>query len=183
MVVDLGAGDGSAALRRARRDADGLSIAIEPVASALRQASHTAARPVRKGGLPNALFLCGSAEELPWRLAACVDELIVALPWAALLRGVALPEPQMVERLAETLRPGGRLELLLSVGDGDAAGGLPPLDLAGGERLAEEYRRLGFDCRELRPATREDVAELSAGWGRRLGIPERRAAFRLSLVR
>jgi hypothetical protein len=44
-----------------------------------------------------------------------------------------------------------------------------------------DYAELGFACDELRPATTADVSELSGSWGRRLGIPDRRAAWLLRL--
>jgi hypothetical protein len=96
--------------------------------------------------------------------------------------GVPHQQSGLVERLAATLRPGGWLTLLLSVDDADAATGLPRLDEAALDRLIAGYAELGLGCRELRRASAGDVALLSGSWGRRLGIPERRRAYLLTLT-
>jgi hypothetical protein len=50
--------------------------------------SWQAARPVRKGGAPNALFLTGDAIEALLLLRGRVDEVRITLPWGSLLRAV-----------------------------------------------------------------------------------------------
>jgi hypothetical protein len=181
VVVDLGAGDGRAVLRRARREPRTLFIGIDAVADALREASRRAARRSDRGGLPNVILLVGAAETLPWLLAGRVDELVVALPWGSLLEGVMAPHSGLAARLLSMLRPGGRLELLLSLEGADAATGLPPLDEDAIAEVAGQYAGLGMRCCGLREATAQDVARLSGSWGRRLGIPQRRRAYLLSL--
>jgi hypothetical protein len=181
VVIDLGAGDGRAVLRRARREPDTLAIAIEPVAAAAAEASRRAARPATRGGLPNALFLAGSAEELPWLLRGRADQVIVALPWGALLDGVLNPSGGTAERVAQTLRPRGELTLLLSLVAGDRRASDHLLDDVALPQLVAGYGAIGFECVELRPATAIDVTELSGSWGRRLGIPDRRPGHLLRL--
>lgn len=183
MVIDLGAGDGAAAYRRARRDGRSLVVAIEPVAEQLREVSRRAARAPGKGGVANLLCLAGTADELPWLLAGRADTIVIALPWGSLLRGVALPDADLVSGLCATLRPAGRLDLLLSVGERDAASRLPTLDTERALALVNAYRGHGFACLDVRPADVADVNEMSAGWGRRLGIPQRRTAWRITLQR
>ncbi|HEY7600300.1 MAG TPA: hypothetical protein VH741_10270 [Candidatus Limnocylindrales bacterium] len=168
-------------LRRARREPATLAIAIEPVAAALREASARAARKPARGGAANALFLSGTAEELPWLLAGRVDETIVALPWGALLRGVLDAGSDLARGIRACLAPTGALTLLLSVEERDASAGEAPLDAQRVTELARAYEALGWECAVLRPAGAADVAELSGGWGQRLGIPARRPAFVLSL--
>lgn len=157
-------------LRRARRERATLVVGVDPVAAAMREASRSAARKPIRGGLANALFLVGSAEELPGPLAGRADEITVSLPWGSLLRGVLDPAGGTAERLTACLRTAGRLTLLLSL-DRDAL-----------ELLAADYSGHGFECRDLRPATADDVARLSGSWGRRLGIPDRQAAHVLELT-
>jgi 16S rRNA (adenine(1408)-N(1))-methyltransferase len=179
VVLDLGTGDGRAVLRRARREPSDLFIGIDPDAAALRASSQRAARRQVKGGLGNALFLVGSAEELPGVLAGRVDRLTVVLPWGSLLRGVACAEPQMVAGLRDCLAAGGELELLLSVGPRDRSTGLRELDQASVSGLVEAYAACGLRPLEARLATADDVERLSSSWARRLGVPERRPAWLL----
>jgi len=169
-------------LRRARREPRTLFIGIDAVAAAMRESSRRAGRSSVRG-LSNAIFLVGAAETLPWQLAGRVDELDVALPWGSLLKGVLEPATGLVARLADTLRGGGRLTLLLSVEEADASIGLSVLDEPGLERLVAGYAAVGLACQELRPATAGDVALLSGSWGRRLGIPRQRRAHLVSFVR
>jgi hypothetical protein len=61
----VGTGDGRAVLRAAARDPDALVIGLDAVAAPLAEASRRAARPVGRGGLPNALFVVAGIEAPP----------------------------------------------------------------------------------------------------------------------
>jgi 16S rRNA (adenine(1408)-N(1))-methyltransferase len=86
--VDLGTGDGKAVLRAARAEPTLLAIGVNADASALRAASWQAARPVARGGVPNACFLAGDAIEALRLLRGQVHEVRSTLPWGSLLRAV-----------------------------------------------------------------------------------------------
>lgn len=176
MAIDLGTGTGQSVLRRARAEPQTLVIGIDPDAAALRESSHSAARAPKRGGLPNAIFLAGTAEELPGPLAGRADLLTVALPWGSLLRAFITPEPDALARIGEVLKPRGVVELLLSAIESDGA---PRLLATEGDAadLARAYESAGLCVAEVRPATAADVARLSSAWGRRLGIPDRRQAW------
>ena len=181
MVIDIGTGDGAAVIRGARRSPATLHIGIDSDASSMRDASRRAVRPVAKGGVPNALFVVAAAETLPVELRERADVVTVTLPWGSLLRGLLGPSDDVVAQIRALLRAGGRLELLLSTSDRDQ--GLPVLDDAAWLRLAESYRELGLVLCEVRPATAADVDAAGSSWGKRLGIPARRAAWRASFER
>ncbi|HUG48811.1 MAG TPA: class I SAM-dependent methyltransferase [Candidatus Limnocylindria bacterium] len=183
MILDLGTGDGRAVVRRARREPYALVIGADADAAAMREASLRAARQQRKGGLPNALFLATSAERLPGPLAGKVDLLTVVLPWGSLLRGVALPDPDLLARLSCALRPAGELELLLSVQPADRSLGLDVLDGPTIDELMLAYVAAGLGCREARRATGDDVDRLGSSWARRLGVPHLRPAWLLRFGR
>jgi 16S rRNA (adenine(1408)-N(1))-methyltransferase len=182
VVIDLGTGDGRAVLRRAQRGGDWLVVGIDPDAASLRDASRRAARAPRKGGLPNALFLVGAADELPGPLAGTADELTVTLPWGSLLRGLSSAEPVLLDRLRRTLAEDGRLELMLSVGERERSLGLPSLDGRSAAELSASYSAAGLDAIDIGPATADDVALSWSSWAKRLGVPHNRPAwmFRLS---
>ncbi len=85
VLADLGAGDGAAVLRAARRDSNLLAIGVDSNAEALREVSRKAAQQYK---LPNALFLVGDATEALRLLRDRVDDLRITLPWGSLLKRV-----------------------------------------------------------------------------------------------
>ena len=180
-VVDLGTGDGGAVVRTARAEPRALVVGIDADAAAMRERSAAAARPADRGGLPNALFVAAGAEHLPSDLEAFADEVRVTLPWGSLLRGAIAPEAWFVELLLGLLRPGGRAELVLSTGPREAATGIPALDARATDALAGAYASAGLRPLGVAPLTAADVAGLGSSWARRLGIPDRRAAWRVAL--
>jgi 16S rRNA (adenine(1408)-N(1))-methyltransferase len=190
-MLDLGTGDGAAVMRAARADPGLLAIGLDTDAAATREASRRAARAVRKGGLPNALFLAGSAAAAPEKASADVaaalegrvHELRVTLPWGSLLRAVLEPRTGFGARAAGLLAPEGVLSLLLSSTQRDSAAGGVVLDGRVAAALAGAYEEAGLVPVECRPATRTDMERLGSSWARRLGIPERRAAWLILLRR
>jgi 16S rRNA (adenine(1408)-N(1))-methyltransferase len=145
--------------------------------------SRLAARAPRKGGLPNLVFLAGAAQELCSLVPSRVDELRIVLPWRSLLRAAVLAEPWLLDLLHAVLCPGGRVTMLVSVTERERTTGLPVLDESSACALVSAYGAAGFGARSARLASRDDVAELGSTWARRLGVPERREAWRLELVR
>jgi SAM-dependent methyltransferase len=164
VVVDIGTGTGQAVLRRARREPHTLVIGVDAEASAMADASRRAGATVKRGGLANALFLVEAAERLPGALAACADLVTVVLPWGSLLRGILAADDAIMGGLRELLRPTG--ELILFVSEVDR-----------GQVAALAGRFEGFTSVDVREATVSDVATLSSGWARRLGIPGSRPAW------
>jgi 16S rRNA (adenine(1408)-N(1))-methyltransferase len=176
VTIDLGTGTGQAVLGRARQEPDTLVIGVDPDAAAMREASHTAARPPKRGGLANALFLAASAEELPGPLAGRADHVTVALPWGSLLHGLLAADAQLLASIAACLKAGGEIELLLSTAPTDNAA-VTLASQANAHRLGAAYAAVGLQVHDVRPANESDVARLSSAWGRRLGIPDRRQAW------
>jgi ubiquinone/menaquinone biosynthesis C-methylase UbiE len=174
VAVDIGTGSGSAVLRRAAREPQTLFIAIDADGSAMADASRRAARPARRGGASNVVFVVSAAEQFPADLCAVADEVAVTLPWGSLLDAVLRPECATFARIRRVLKQGGEMTLLVSAQERDQ---LHELDEATAHDLADRYVAAGFDVIECRPATRADVELLSSGWGRRLAIPERRQAW------
>jgi 16S rRNA (adenine(1408)-N(1))-methyltransferase len=159
---------------------EALVLGIDPDAAALRERSAAAARRPERGGLPNAVFLVGSAERLPAGLLPLIDELWVTLPWGCLLRGAAGPRPWFLDLLLR-LPSAACARLVLSVVPTDHLPGLPQLDADAACALGSRYADAGLTVREIAPVTAGDVAALGSSWAKRLGIPVRRAAWRLVL--
>jgi len=171
VAIDLGTGDGAAVLQRARREPTTLAIGVDPVASAMAETSARAARRADRGGLPNALFAVTSVEQLPPELANRADEVTVILPWGSLLDGIVGADPAVVGSMAALLRPGGRLEIVVSSVPRD---GHRPLDAAG---LAAAFRAFDVTSLETRAVTLPELRALGSTWAKRLraGTPERPA--------
>jgi 16S rRNA (adenine(1408)-N(1))-methyltransferase len=89
--------------RLARRCPDVLAIGVDTSPSGLIQTSRRAALSLRKGGLPNAIFLVGDASEALQALRGRVCELRITLPWGSLLRAVLQGEREFALAVAGSL--------------------------------------------------------------------------------
>ncbi len=152
-------------------------IGIDADAAAMADASRKAARPTRRGGVSNALFIAAAAEQLPGPLTASADLITIALPWGSLLRGLLSADRCLLDSITACLRDGGELMVLLSATERDAAADTTLTSDVDAARLAAAYRSAGLKVVDFRPADASDVSRLSSGWGRRLGIPGRRSAW------
>ena len=123
------------------------------------------------------MFLVAAAEALPGDLCAIADEVTVILPWGSLLSAVFDLGSATLVRIAQVLKHSGEMTILVSAQKRDGITGEVELDASAALDLAQRYDAAGFETVELRPASRSDVEQLSSGWGRRLGIPERRQAW------
>jgi hypothetical protein len=170
-------------LRLARREPGTLVIGVDTDATAVREASDRACRKPARGGVPNALFLAGTVDELAAleAMANAVAEIRVTLPWGSLLRAAAIPEAAFVASVTTLLRPCGRLRIILSITDRETDPASSPLTPARAGILAGEYEAAGFTVASVRPATRADVELSGSTWAKRLGVPSRRQAWLFEL--
>jgi 16S rRNA (adenine(1408)-N(1))-methyltransferase len=90
-------------LRLARRDPQSLVIGVDTNASGMVDASRRAARPIGKGGAPNAIFITADATEPLLLLHERVAELRIVLPWGSLLRAVLEGERRFALAVAGAL--------------------------------------------------------------------------------
>jgi 16S rRNA (adenine(1408)-N(1))-methyltransferase len=179
-VIDLGTGDGRAIMARARREPDALVIGIDASAAAMTESSLRAARRERRGGLPNALFLVAAAECPPLELLGLADEVTILFPWGSLLRGALALDEAAASGIARLLRPGGRVEAVVSIAERDGLG-LPPLRAADGTELRRRWARHGLDLLAFEPATSAEIEGTGSTWARRLRAGRERPVWRISL--
>ena len=185
MAVDLGTGDGRAVLARAAAEPRTLTIGIDANAASMIESSRRAARPERRGGHPNALFVVAAAEAPPPQLACLANEVTIVLPWGSLLAGVLGRDQRVMAGVGALVAPGGRVRALVSTTACDGRD-LPPLDEAVGTAIADAWARHGLTLETLRPATAEELAATTSTWARRLrlGAPAgEREAWRVELRR
>ena len=157
----------------------------------MAEASLRAARPERKGGLSNLLFVVAAAERPPAELRGRADELTILFPWGSLLRGILALDPEASAGIAALLAPGGRVRALVSFTDRDATNaGLQRLTGADREALAMRWAAFGLRLTTFEPATIEEVHATGSTWARRLGAsrptrggaaPDPRPVWRLDL--
>jgi 16S rRNA (adenine(1408)-N(1))-methyltransferase len=162
---------------------DTLVIGIDASADGMAEASRRAARPAKKGGLPNALFVVAAAEALPPELDGCADALTVLFPWGSLLRGLLDADPAMLAGLARVTRPGADISVMLSVTPRDNIPGLQTLDERALCMRAGDYAAQGLALLEARPASAEEIARVHSTWAKRLGAGAARSAWTVRLRR
>jgi len=184
VIVDLGTGDGRAVLAAAATDPRALVIGIDADAASIAESSRRAARPERKGGRPNALFLAAGVDALDPVLDGCADLVTVTLPWGSLLRGALGLDPRVAGAIARLPKPSGQVEMLLSVTARDGIAGLPCLDEQAIAGIAARYTSLGLCLVEGRRDTADQIAASGSTWAKRLLVAgSDRGVWRLELRR
>jgi 16S rRNA (adenine(1408)-N(1))-methyltransferase len=168
-------------LRLARREPATLVIGVDTNAAAMREASDRASRKPARGGVPNAIFLAGTLDELACLvpLVGAVNEVRVTLPWGSLLSAAATPDTRFVRGLRALLMHRGWVRMLLSVTLRDTTNDVPLLGDESLQALVARYRTAGLRIATARRANAADVEELGSSWARRLGIPRQREAWLL----
>jgi hypothetical protein len=140
-------------------------LAVDASHAAMREASRSAARPERRGGQPNAVFVVSSLEALPPDLN-CLSALVaVHFPWGSLLRAALGDDVDGAARIASLVAPGGLLRLLVSASARDAGHGAVHIEP---QAIVAAHAALGMLPVTCRVATPADIAEARSSWGRRL---------------
>jgi 16S rRNA (adenine(1408)-N(1))-methyltransferase len=155
-------------LAEAARDPDALAIGIDADARSMERASRRAARPARKGGARNALFVVAAAGNLPTELGGLGSLVTVRLPWGSLLRGCLGADPPVAAGVAGLVRPGGTLELLLAPAERDGLGATPAEAAAVVEAARAAFEGCGLRFLAAGPATAGDLARSGSTWAKRL---------------
>lgn len=171
LVLDLGTGDGKHVLAEARRRPDALVVGLDAGPDAMRPtAARAAAKPAR-GGVPNALFVWASVEQLPDELAA-VTEVHSLMPWGSLLRALATPDESLLRSVATRCVAGAPFLVTLNL-----HAWRPPVPEVGATaeptpddpRLASAYARAGWRLDAATYPSGEELAALGTSWTKRLG--------------
>nr|WP_232660765.1 hypothetical protein [Pseudonocardia sp. TRM90224] len=170
----MGAGDGKAALRRARADPAATVIGVEPAWQQLVAVAGRARQRPERGGAPNLWFVAATAEEPPAELLGVVDEIHATMPWGSLLAGLVRPERRTLDGLAALAKPGAALRVLIAT---DAWREPVPHALRGLERpspelvtnaLACAYASAGWRITDARWLDTVETRAVESSWARRL---------------
>ncbi len=123
------------------------------------------------------MFVCAAAETLPGPFEAAADAITVNYPWGSLLSALAMPDADMLAKIASLGRPGAAFTALVNI--------QPLHDRALAERLglaramllrdpgglAEAYARAGLAALRVRDVG--DEAPAATSWGKHLAISKR----------
>jgi 16S rRNA (adenine(1408)-N(1))-methyltransferase len=177
--IDAGTGDGRAVLAAATREPATLVLGLDANAASMADSSRRAARPARKGGLPNAGFVLAAVESLPAELRGVASLVTVRFPWGSLLRGVVGRDGLIAAGLASLVTPAGALELLVAPMERDGLDGVPTSveNLVAG--AAKAFAEHGFGIDRAQVLTPAEIRVTGSTWARRL---DRRATL-IRLVR
>ena len=157
-------------LAAAAREPTTLALGLDANAAAMAESSRRAARPVRKGGLPNAAFVLATAEAPPQILAGAASSVTVRFPWGSLLRGVVGLDPSVAAGIAGLAAPGGTLEVILAPADRDGLDGMPTSGDGLAAAAASAFESLGFGLVEAHALTPAEILATGSTWARRLGV-------------
>ena len=179
MVIDIGTGDGLYVYQSARRNPDHFYIGVDANARPLEKIY----RKPSKGGLPNALFIQASLEDLPRDLEGIASEVRVQFPWGSLLRAVVTGDIGPLQRLRAVCASGARLAVIIGLDlDRDRAEvqrlGLAPFSVEYiDSTLAARYREGGFEVVERGELQPSEWPSLNTSWARRLRGDGDRSVF------
>jgi 16S rRNA (adenine(1408)-N(1))-methyltransferase len=140
-------------------------------------------RALRRGALPNALFVVAAAESLPLELRGFAQEVTIHFPRGSLLRGLIRADPGIVEGLLAVTWLGATVTILLSVTARDRLDGLGTLDGPAIEEFCRRMAPFGLRPVDARPASREDIEAAHSSWSKRLGAGSTRTAWMVRLLR
>lgn len=171
-VVDVGTGDGRYPYALATEHADWFVIGIDALDEAMGEVAHKAGRKLAKGGRSNVAYLRGAVEQIPEELHDIADEVHVMLPWGRLLKGIVVPDADVVGGLAAL---GPRLHVVLNGEIWEAS--LPVrfdhLPVPSPEYIASEvapgFAAAGIAIGPARFLTAAEAKAVPTTWARKLG--------------
>ena len=144
-----------------------------------------ATRKPAKGGLPNAMFVQATVEDLPDEFTGIASEIHINFPWGSLLKSVVAGDASVLASLHSIARPGCRLEIIV---------GLDPVrDKSEIERLAlpelkplvlhsyliPTYHDAGFELEDHGWLGPREWGRVETSWARKLQGGSDRTVLRL----
>jgi 16S rRNA (adenine(1408)-N(1))-methyltransferase len=184
VVIDIGTGDGRFVSQSARACPEKFYIGIDAVAKPLEKPSMKATRKPAKGGLPNALFVQATVEDLPEELNSTADEIHIHFPWGSLLKAVCLGDPDVLASLRRISAPGCLLEIVIGIDPERDASEIKRLQIPElnskyfKEVLIPRYESAGFSFVESGEMSAAEWSCIETSWARKLqGGDKRKVMF------
>jgi 16S rRNA (adenine(1408)-N(1))-methyltransferase len=186
IVIDIGTGDGRFVSAAAATNPNKFYIGVDANVKPLEKPSMRATRKPAKGGLPNAMFVQASVEDLPTEFNGVADEIHIHFPWGSLLKAVATGDTDILASLKRIGAPGCLLEIIIGI---DPERDRAELDRLGVPELTPvilhsflipKYIAAGFAFVESRTLPQTEWSRFETTWARRLQTGSGRTV--LSLV-
>lgn len=160
-------------------------IGIDANVKPLEKLSMKATRKLSKGGLPNAMFVCAAAEDLPEELTSVASQIHINFPWGSLLRAVAVGEREFLSSLRRIASDECALDIVIGIDTDKDRSELERLGVPNvtidyiREILLGAYESAGFNAVDYRELQRDEWSRLETSWARRLSSNDSRRVFRL----
>ncbi len=181
--VEIGTGKGKFVYEMAKNYPETFFIGVDADRNNLGKYSHKIYRKPERGGLPNALYVISSVEELPAELNNTAHTIWIILPWGTLLQGLILARKGLLRNIIRISCARGILNLYISYDVKYESVkienlGLPELtyELIDG-KLAPKYSSEGITITEREVLDNEALKEISSQWARQLAYGRKRRTF------
>jgi 16S rRNA (adenine(1408)-N(1))-methyltransferase len=114
IALDIGTGDGRFVYKLAQANPATFYVGIDPARENLAEYSARIYKKPQRGGLPNALYVIASVENLPPELDGLAQETYINYPWSSLLKAVVEGDPNLLVNIVRVSRPAASLEILIN---------------------------------------------------------------------
>lgn len=172
--MDLGAGDAKNALRLARLRPETLVLAVDATADAMIEQSVRSTKKPERGGVRNIIFLVADINTLPRALNGRVNNLLITLPWASLLRRLVVGDASTLQSLRRILTPDGSLTIVLNLDPlhqrvPRKLEDLATTDLKSMEdRMRSRYAEQGLQITCMERVLGKEKREIGSAWAKKL---------------
>ena len=177
MIIDLGTGDGRFVYRSAKTHPERFYIGIDASHSSMEKVSQKSLKKPAKGGLPNALFIQASLEDLPSELDGIADEIHIHFPWGSLLKAVATGDTRLLAGIHRICTRGALVEVVYGLDPDRDGAEIQRLELEAlspelrAETVLRGYSEAGFTVLEsgmLAPNEWVCLDTLNTSWAQKL---------------
>ena len=182
-MIDIGTGDGRFVSTHARLNPNNFYIGIDANVKPLEKPSMRATRKPSKGGLPNAMFVQASVEDLPEELNGVANKIHINFPWGSLLRAVATGDEAVLCSLRRIAATHCMLEVAIGVDAQKDKNELERLNVPAVseayllETLLARYQAAGFSAVDSCEMDRGAWSRFETSWARRLSSSDSRKVF------
>lgn len=161
-----------------------MHVAVDANAEGLLSAASKAARKPARGGVHNLIFIAEPAETLAYELGAVASRMTVILPWSSLLRTVAMPDMDGLQKLSAVCLSGANIEIVFSYDRSRDARQNAPLALAAINEshvstLSVLYQEAGLNVDGIQRISLDELKEYDTTWSHRLGFGRPREVWRI----
>ena len=114
-IMDLGTGDGNFIYNQAKQNTNTLCIGIDLVPENMKKVSNKIGKKPSRGGVNNLVLIIADVETLPEILYNTANKVHVNFPWSSLLKGVVLPETNILNNIKSIMKQQANLEMLINM--------------------------------------------------------------------